>query len=146
MSLTDLEKKVLEHLLDGDHPVLKVLRKQFEVCGVQERKMTGVGFFTTMTVPQKAPTLGESVTCAFGDVHAELDGREEPVGFVLFVKKGMLHKLEGYSYGLPWPHKILGFRLTYDEGNERDLGNLLRTIDDHTSKSGINRSVKRETI
>ena len=101
--------------------------------------MTGVGFFTTLTVPDEAPTLGESFTCAFGDVHVELDGREEPVGFVLFVKKGMLHKLEGYSYDLPWPQEILGFRLTYDEGNERNLDNLLRTFGDHTSKSGTNR-------
>ena len=135
MLLTRLEKKVLEHLMDGDHLVLKVLGKQLDVCGVQERKMTGVGFFTTLTVPDEAPTLGESVNFAFGDVHAELDGREEPVGFVLFVKKGRLHKLEGYTYCLPWPPDIGGFRLAYDGGTERNIADLEKTLSDLAPKN-----------
>jgi hypothetical protein len=49
--LSPLEEAVLTTLLRHDHPTFAALRRQQEVCRVESREFTGVGFFTTLTAP-----------------------------------------------------------------------------------------------
>jgi hypothetical protein len=42
---SSLEKAVMEKLLEGDEPALKVLREQWRNSRVLNRKLTGVGFY-----------------------------------------------------------------------------------------------------
>ena len=44
--INDFEKKALDALLAGNHPVLEALRTQINLLSVSEREFTGVGFFT----------------------------------------------------------------------------------------------------
>jgi len=122
--MTDLERAVLQKLLDGDHPALKVLRAQLEKCGVASREMTGSGFFTGLEVERTSdiePLAGLDVR--FGDVEASIPGLEHGAGFVLLIRDGYLAELEAYSYEEPWPADVDGFELRLSQAT-RDLSKL----------------------
>jgi len=111
--LNRFEQAVLDKLLDGDHPVLVVLRAQAERARLSSREYTGAGFFCSFDVPPDVPTLAPERDFHFGDVNAVVDGLQYGAGFVLFVRGGRLNTLEGYSYEEPWPIEIRKFKLTY---------------------------------
>jgi hypothetical protein len=111
--LTPLEREVMTTLLAPDHPVMHALRRQFEVCRVAARRFTGVGFFSSLVVPDGVATT--SVTrksIALGDATATIDGLEHGAGFVLFVREGVLETLEGFSFDEPWPDDVTRFQIT----------------------------------
>jgi len=55
MTLTPFERIILDALLAGDLPDLAILRQQAMTASVTEREMTGLGFFTTLSVPDGSP-------------------------------------------------------------------------------------------
>jgi len=112
--LNRLEAAVIEMLLRGDHPALAALREQVAHCQVTDREMTGVGFFTKLSVGRSsppAPALRGIVR--LGDVEADIEGLEHGAGFVLVIEDGSLRELEGYSYDEPWPATIGAFSVRY---------------------------------
>jgi hypothetical protein len=115
-AFTPLERAVLERLLDGHHPVLRVLRRQLEVATVLRRELTGVGFFTHVGVPAEGctPAPITRARVIFGDVAAEIEGLERGAGFLLFVEAGWLAMLEGYCYDERWPGIDAAFALRYE--------------------------------
>jgi hypothetical protein len=141
--MTDLERAVLTKFLDGDHPVLELLRRQLETCKAGTREFTGAGFFTNLIVDE---SLARPVECnlRLGDVGAhQVVGLQHGAGFVLYVDKGMLNMLEGYNYGEPWPEQISGFKLHYINRNgeggmseERDWQALAKILDSKKESPG----------
>ena len=111
--LNCFEQAVLDKLLDGDHPVLVVLRAQSGRARLSSREYTGAGFFCCFNLPPDVPVLSPERDFHFGDVNAVVDGLKYGAGFVLFVRGGRLDTLEGYSYEEPWPEEIRNFKLTY---------------------------------
>jgi hypothetical protein len=107
--LTKLERAVLEKLLAGDLPALVALRSQVRSSRIVERRMTGVGFFTTFAVPPEVPRVQGSFQ--LGDVSAEIEGLSGGAGFILWVNDGVLDMLEGYTIEGPWPEEIREFSL-----------------------------------
>jgi hypothetical protein len=110
-AVTDLERAVLLRFLEGDDPVLRALRDQLAVAEVREREFTGVGFFTYfLRHPGIHPvSLPDGVLNPplVGDVELQAENLRYGVGFVLFVKDGLLHFLEGYTKGgEPWPDDL----------------------------------------
>lgn len=119
--LNEFEQAVLEKLLEGDHPVLAVLRAQARAARLASREYTGAGFYLSFDVPPEAPALPKQ-NFHFGDVNATVDGLQHGAGFVVFVRGGRLDMLEGYSYDEPWPKEIRGFKLSYQrEPRELDI-------------------------
>ena len=55
MTLTPFERIILDALLAGDLPDLAILRQQAMTASVTEREMTGLGFLTTLSVPDGSP-------------------------------------------------------------------------------------------
>lgn len=109
---TQLERAVLELLLEGEDPVRRALRKQLAVAQVRERQLTGVGFFTSFMLPAEIVPVSIPVGLSpLGDVHAQLEGLQHGAGFLLFLKEGRLDFLEGYSYDEPWPENVVRFVL-----------------------------------
>jgi len=78
-NLTDLENTVLQMMLNGDHPVLKYLRPQLELCHVEKRKFTGTGFYTELYVNLNTVVLPK-LSIAFGDIAAEVSGLQYGAG------------------------------------------------------------------
>lgn len=109
-------------LLEGDDEVLASLRKQLNSVGVFERKISGVGFFTTFQITQTDAVVTNK-SFKFGDVHAEISGLEHGAGFLLYVTEGKLEMLEAYSYDEQWPDDTNDFKLNYING-QRDFEKL----------------------
>ena len=64
---------------------------------VLARENTGAGFYTTFAVGAGRPLAGTS--SPLGDVGATVTGLQHGMGFMLWLKNGWLHQLEGYTYG-----------------------------------------------
>lgn len=115
-----LEIAVLRKLLDGDHPVLTILRQQLVGLSVKTRERTGTGFFTEFSVTTTTPRASlSSGQARFGDVEATIRGLEHGAGFLLYVESGALQMLEGYSYEEPWPENVDEFSLRYSHPDRR---------------------------
>ena len=124
IELNSLERRVMDMLLAGEDPTLDVLRDQFRVADVTERELTGVGFFITFLVPPGVPRLKGSKLSHLGDVKAEIRGLQHGADFVLHLCDGAIDYLEGCSFDEPWPANVEEFRVSYIEGDERDLAKL----------------------
>lgn len=126
-SLSRFENAILQKLLEGDLPFFVNLREQLVECIVNDREHTGVGFFTSLSVPDHLPRIrGLDVT--FGDVVCEFPETRTEVGFLLYIKDGVLDMLEGYTYDEPWPSPDARYSLKYVGGEMRDLEALERTL------------------
>jgi hypothetical protein len=129
----ELEKAVLNKLLEGRTETFRTLHRQYQASSVAKREMTGAGFFTYFSVPRDiAPPLPGAPSFSFGDVHADLTGLNEGAGFLLTVNRGYLHDLEGYSYEEPWPHQFELIRLFYDNNESRNEDEVIRSF--HTRR------------
>jgi len=118
--LTTLEGAVIRKLLDGDDETLAILRTQAEALKVLDREFTGVGFYTKISAPPELERTNKR-SLVFGDVEAEIPELENGAGFLLYVENGLLHMLEGYTYGSErWPEQVTSFKLRY----HRDPRNL----------------------
>jgi hypothetical protein len=122
-SLNLLEKSVLEKILQGESIPLLKLRHQIDNCIVKERDFTGYGFFTKLAVPENIQKI-DDLNLKFGDVFGSVPGVEHGVGFLVYIKDGIIYMLEGYSYDEPWPEIINDFDLKYTDGDVRDWINF----------------------
>ncbi|HEU0234975.1 MAG TPA: hypothetical protein VFR14_00900 [Candidatus Limnocylindrales bacterium] len=108
MELLPLEREVLA----GADGARAILRLQAERVRVSSRELTGVGFFTHLTIPLDTPRLDPSVNAGpITGIGAEIGGLRHGAGFVPFVTDGAISVLEGYTYDEPWPATAMDFRL-----------------------------------
>lgn len=112
--LNALEQAVLDKLLAGDCPTLADLRMQAAKARLQQRRLSGVGFFCSFNVPPEIPNIEGAANFEIDDVEADVEGLQRGAGFVLFVRGGRLDMLEGYTYDEPWPREPGRFVLRYD--------------------------------
>ena len=109
--LTPLEKAALDMLLDRPGEPYGSLRQQLTHASVAKRDFTGVGFFTEFALPADAPVRRDLPDTTIHDVGADVVGVEHGVGFVLFVRAGVISVLEGYTYTGAWPEVTDEFRV-----------------------------------
>jgi len=100
--LNEIETRVMDMLLAGEHPMLAVLRDQLAVAEVADREFTGVGFFLNFRIPASSPRVDKG-RLVIGDVYAKLTGLEHDAGFLLFVRDGALATLECFIVDDRWP-------------------------------------------
>lgn len=113
ISLTDLEKSLLDALLAGDHPALAVLRAQFAAATATHREMSGVGFFTHFEVPPSVSRL-DTKHWVLSDIYLELPALTHGADIMLFIINGAISMLEGVTLGSDdWPADELGFSIGY---------------------------------
>ena len=110
LEMNKLEQAVLDRMLDGDHPLLEILRTQSQTLCVSSREYTDVGFFCALEVDLNVPIV--STDFEISDVNGELG--DVSVGFVLFVRDGRLRMLEGFTFDEKWPTHFDDYRLRYD--------------------------------
>ena len=112
-TMNELERGVTDLLTAGDHPVLERLRRQLESVRVVGRTYTGVGFYTDLEVDHDVPRVTAPLNFELDDVWAKMDGLQNGVGFVLFVREGVASLLEGYTIDEPWPDRLENVVLSY---------------------------------
>ncbi len=96
MTFTELEVAALRSIFAETPDLAAGLERQFAAAIVTERENTGAGFFTTITVADGTPRVNSAKVLGY-ETHAYIDGMEYGLGFVLFMKDGALHMLEGYA-------------------------------------------------
>ncbi len=96
-AFTKLEVAALRSIFLELPALAPALERQFEAAEVGERENSGSGFFTTIEVADEVPAvICPSVLGA--ETQARISGLEHGFGFVLFIKAGKLHMLEGFSW------------------------------------------------
>ena len=128
-TIIDLEKEVMQKILDGHDDVLKGLRTQYALCKVTSREKSEVGCFINYKVPHSLSPV-KPQEFVIGDVFLELINKsmDSPIGFILFVKSGYLSFLEIYTYEDDLlPNNFTNYRLFYNDNDIRDLKNFIDT-------------------
>jgi hypothetical protein len=102
--LNQLELDILDRLLAGPDRSRGELREQLPYLTGVLREYTGHGFFTDLEYSEAAP----HATVSDYQVHggASVSSLKHGVGFVLFVRGGLLVQIEGFAYDEPWPDDI----------------------------------------
>jgi hypothetical protein len=91
--LYELEKSVLEEILrQVPRNQTRSLREQIDGASVVSREKTGAGFFTQLRVGKTARSIEAKV---IGDVRADIEGFDQPMLFLLFLRDGVIYQLEG---------------------------------------------------
>ena len=122
-----LEKEVLDKLLDGDHPVLALLRDQLAQAKIKERTYSGSGFFLELIVDEEL-AIPKKPNFHIGDVAADIAGLQYGSGFIIFVNSGLLDTFEGASYEEDWPKEIPQFKVKYMTDGARDMAKLEKAL------------------
>lgn len=98
MPFTELELAALHSIFSETPALTSDLERQLAAATVIERENSGGGFFTRIAVPDGTPRVTSPKVLGY-DTQAQVDGLEFGFGFVLFMKNGYLHLLEGYAHG-----------------------------------------------
>jgi hypothetical protein len=110
--LTPLERAVMEKFLERNDPCVPALRAQLRAAVVRKREFTGAGFFTYFSGTAQTRERCGDVSFNWTDVLAKIPQLKNPAGFALFVERGELHFLEGYTCGdETWPDHITTFEV-----------------------------------
>lgn len=109
LSLTPLEEAVIEGFISHETSKPKLLTPSCEKMKVEERELTGAGFFTYFVSPE---SFGGKIKPIESTVDlAALINNECNVGFKLYSVEGYITCLEGYTMGCLWPEVIKSFEL-----------------------------------
>lgn len=108
-NFTNLEVAALRSIFSETPDLEADLNRQLDAAIVIQRENSGGGFFTTISVANSAPKLSSSSVLGC-ETQARVDGLQYGLGFVLFIKRGMLHMLEGFAWG---PETTASFDLSH---------------------------------
>lgn len=100
--LPPIEKEALILLLSGSDVVCCDLRSQLEHVVKIERAETGAGVYVIFTFDGNAKPLQDDKAFQLSGVFASSERCGE-IGFILYIKKGLIDCLEAYSYGDTYP-------------------------------------------
>jgi hypothetical protein len=99
--LTELERRVLEFLLQEDSEENRVLSEQLASCSLESRERNGYGIYTNFQVADFSPRCVRE-NFELNDCSVVLSG--QACGFILFVREGKAEFLEGFPLGGDeWP-------------------------------------------
>jgi len=92
--ITPLERAVLDAI--AAQVGSASLSGQIAAAQVMSRENTGAGFYTVFAIDDDAPS--DDLAHPVGNVGAEIAGLELGMGFLLWLKSGVIVELEGCSY------------------------------------------------
>lgn len=123
-----LINSVMNMLLNGEHEILDVLRKQYDQCILESVENTGVGFYANFKINTNAIKLQEPYSnLVFGDVYGTVNNEFGSVGFILFIRNGYISFLEGYSNKQnDWPDEDCITLSYFDTSKKRNLDNIFK--------------------
>jgi hypothetical protein len=108
----ELENEIMKMLLEGQNDTFAILRRQYSNSTVASREFSSVGFFISFSVPEDIDKLQEKESFHLGGVTGQINGVTNGVGFILYIRNGVIKLLEGYTYGEEkWPEKLTEYKL-----------------------------------
>ena len=107
----ELARAVMELILAEAGDEAELLRGQYDRAAIGETKMYPCGFDMAFLVDVECPVSEDKTERMLGTVEVSLPGLERGMGFILWIKNGRLHSLEGYSYEEILPKEAKNYRL-----------------------------------
>lgn len=106
MTVSNIEKAVIERFLAD--PAMRPNRRSinFESVNVRSREFTGAGFITDFQRSDELSLFDESISLRWGKIGARLNASRTDTGYLVYIDKGYLSAIEGYTYGEDWPAEI----------------------------------------
>jgi hypothetical protein len=101
--MEQLERRIIQALVTTEGATGEMLWAQFEQSSVLRREVTGVGFFTYFVVPDAAPRLRDPRNPIGRPILIDLEGLRHGASAVLWIKEGVLDRLEVFTFTEPWP-------------------------------------------
>jgi len=77
--MSEIERKLLDALLEGDDPILDSLRAQLAESKIESRELSGSGFFLNFEIPDSVPKINPD-RIIVGDVFLILRESSTEVG------------------------------------------------------------------
>jgi len=102
----NLEKAVVEMLLNDRALLDKKKSVRWDAVAVKRRSMTGAGFLTEFEHSPELCVFGETVSLRWGKAGARLNDARIETGYLVYVDDGVITRVEGYTYGDEWPTSI----------------------------------------
>ena len=108
MELTSVERAAIESILAKPVEGIDVLRKQFARASVVNRRYTGVGFYTDLSVPRSLTPMAKNtellrVLFDTGVARVKSDPEELIIFHLWTDDAGYLCSLEGFTIKRDWP-------------------------------------------
>jgi hypothetical protein len=94
LHLTALERAALEEICKQRPDERQALEAQLATAIVTDRKNSGAGFFTYLSVDRATAPVADAGR-TLGNIVAEIDGFRRPLLLMLFMEDGYAHMLEG---------------------------------------------------
>jgi hypothetical protein len=102
-AILELVKHLVPRLVEGDHPALIALQRQWQVAQIGTVEIDDSGFFADLVVPADTP-LAEPPNFAGGCANITASGVQHGADCVLFVRNGRLSLLDVYTLAHEtWP-------------------------------------------
>jgi hypothetical protein len=99
-----LDRAVLEFMLNRNGAVYSQLRDQIPLLKSAGREMSGVGYFAYFRPSGEAKPASDRINIEISDVGGTTPDLKHGVGFILFVRDGLIEMLEGFTVGdEDWP-------------------------------------------
>jgi hypothetical protein len=117
MVMTNIEHRIMEHLLRGSGEVLGALRGCLPTLSVSSRSFSGTGFFAEFSYRREGLPIPVR-DFEIADVEGSSPQLERGFGVVLFIKAGRPDTLEVFTYEESWPQDLSVMSLYYTGGGE----------------------------
>lgn len=111
MKPTELEKRVIESMLEDRGLDLTKSIVDFQVVEVADREFTGLGFLTEFERSEALKVGGSGVSLRWGKVGARLNASKIETGYQVYVDDEYITAIEGYTYGDEWPGVVEAMEL-----------------------------------
>jgi len=98
LQLTKLEQAVLREICRQRADAREALETQLATATVIRRENSGAGFFTHLAVDRSTAAM-RSDERVLGNVAATVEGFEQPILLLLFIKNGYADVIEGATVG-----------------------------------------------
>lgn len=109
--ISQLDEMIIARMLD-DYPLYADnLREQLSKVRECDTVLSGKGFYTNFMLQDNAVPLPGCPDLELGFDMAEDENIDHQVGFMLFVRNGLIQMLEGFSYGQVWPQEVVNAAL-----------------------------------
>ena len=102
MKLNKIEKAILERFLNYE----KLGRIDLDTIQAAKRSYTGVGFVTLLKKIDFLKIADETKSFKWGRLGARLNNKKIDIGFIIYIEKGYIEAIEGYTYDINWPSRI----------------------------------------
>jgi hypothetical protein len=114
-TLLPAESRIIRALLIDRYGPHSPFLDQLAAASVEDRRLTGVGIFVDLRLPETAAPVDQIDTEISDGYETTMEVPCDRVGFTLFIRNGYLSFLEGYTFGAaPWPHQELQDWLVVD--------------------------------